>query len=376
MAWLILIALITVLLAATRLMGGRDLSRFDVDDPPSELKKGQEEVLEKVRGMNRAARGLRGRERVTVLRRYMDSLSDDLEPASEFQANTGTGPRGEWVMAPGTENTGRRLLYIHGGAWSAGSPKSHRAITDRLSREANAAVFALDYRLMPEHRYLDGLRDCQNAYQWLLKNGPKRPEAATFMAIAGDSAGGNHALVLSAWIRDQGLRAPDAVIALSPSTDLTLTARSLETHIRTDPLLGPAFGRLTRIPRPILWWLVFLAFRRPPCSPLVSPARGDLSGLPPTLIHVSDSEMLLDPARRYALRAQEAGSPVELAVWSGMIHVWHIFAPMLPEGEEAFAHIGAFLRRDDLGSKTARQSESSDEERNSAGRECGALGRI
>ncbi|HBF92849.1 MAG TPA: alpha/beta hydrolase, partial [Marinobacter adhaerens] len=63
---------------------------------------------------------------------------------------------GEWVLAPGCD-TRRRILYIHGGAWAAGSPRSHRAITDRLSQITRAAVFALDYRLMPENRFMDGV---------------------------------------------------------------------------------------------------------------------------------------------------------------------------------------------------------------------------
>ncbi|SET84268.1 alpha/beta hydrolase fold [Marinobacter segnicrescens] len=82
-----------------------------------------------------------------------------------------------------------------------------------------------------------------------------------------------------------------------------------------------------------------------PTSPVASPLRGNLENLPPTLIQASDSEMLLDDARRYAARAKVAGSPVTLHIWPGMVHVWQIFVPQLPEAEEAFDDIKAFLEQ-------------------------------
>ena len=169
------------------------------------------------------------------------------------------------------------------------------------------------------------------------------------MLIAGDSAGGSHTLGLIAWIRDNGLRQADAAIAFSPSTDLTLTAPSNRNNIGTDPLLGPVFGGLSKIPLPVIWWATLAAFRVSPTSPVASPLRGDLRDLPPTLIQASDTEMLLDNARRYAARAKAAGSPVALHTWPGMVHVWQIFVPLLPEAEEAFEDIRAFRAEVDSG---------------------------
>lgn len=345
MIWYLLLAAIILIVGITLLLRGSSLSHLDsepltpADHTPSPA---QREALRMIREMNRAGKGLRGRERLNAMRAFMDSMSDGLELRSEFRATQGPAPRGEWVIAPNADPS-RRILYIHGGAWMAGSPKSHRAITDRLSQLANACVFAVDYRLIPENRYREGLRDCQTAYQWLVDNGPDGPKAAAFLAVAGDSAGGNHTLSLIGWVKDQDLRQPDAAVALSPATDLTFTAPSLRNNVKTDPLLGPAFRPLTRLPLPLLWWGTFLLFRVSPSNALLSPLRADLSGLPPTLIHVSDSEMLVDDARRYANKARAAGSPVELKIWPGMFHVWHIFTPWLPEAEEALEDIGNFL---------------------------------
>lgn len=306
------------------------------------------QVLEKVQAMHDATEGLRGRARVKALRQHMDSMSDDLELSSQIRSPPSGAPRGEWVIAPGAQAS-RRILYIHGGSWTAGSPRSHRAITDRLSRLANACVFAVDYRLMPENRYLDGIADCQWAYRWMLDNGPDGKAPADFVVVAGDSAGGSHALVLIAWIRDQGLRKPNAAIALSPSTELMLTSLGSRANLKTDAMLGPTVRKLAKVPLPLLWWGTVLGMGILPTSPLASPLRGALHGLPPTLIHVSESELLLENARRYVAKARAAGSPVEIKTWLGMVHVWHLFTPLLPEAEEAFEHIGEFLARVEAG---------------------------
>lgn len=343
--WILLAVILLAITATLVLFRAEDLSRFDQGDypvRPSHPGEGHQQVLALLREVIGNAHRLRGKARLQALRQHMETLSEGIPLASSFRPCD--SPRGEWVLAPGADSR-RRVLYIHGGAWIAGSPRSHRAITDRFSQIANAAVFAVDYRLMPEHRFMDGVEDCRNAYTWLLENGPDGPEAADFVVVAGDSAGGSHTLALLAWARDNGIRQADAAVALSPSTDLTLTAPSNRQNIATDPLLGPIFGGLSKIPLPVLWWGTWAIFRVRPTHPVASPLRGDLSGLPPTLIHASSNEMLLDNARRYAARARAAGSVVELHIWSNMVHVWHIFANLLPEADQAFADIQDFLTR-------------------------------
>jgi len=299
-------------------------------------------VLARLGELAAAGQAQRGRGRLRAMRELMDSLSDGVEFACRFETVKEGQLRGEWVLAPGYDSR-RRLLYIHGGAWFAGSPRSHRAITDRLARLTGAAVFSLDYRLIPEHRRREGIEDCRNAWRWLLVNGPLGPEALDHGMIAGDSAGGSLTLGLIAWIRDEGLRAADAAVAFSPSTDVTMTGPSMRSNLATDHMLGPLFGRLARIPTILLLWLTWFNNRIPPAHPDVSPLRGDLAGLPPVLIQASEQEMLLDDARRYVAKAQEAGSPVELQTWPHMVHVWQLFTPELPEAEEAYANIAEFL---------------------------------
>ncbi len=190
-----------------------------------------------------------------------------------------------------------------------------------------------------------GVEDCRQAYRWLLENGPAGPGPAARVWVAGDSAGGNLTLSLIAWVRDAGLRLPDAAVALSPATDSTMGSPSLHSNIPSDPMLGPMFGPLAKTPRVLLLWMAWFQSRITPCAPEVSPVFGDLSRLPPVLVQVSDAEMLRDDSRRYVNRAVAAGSPVQLQTWDHMVHVWQIFHPDLAEGRDAIEEIRKFLER-------------------------------
>ena len=292
------------------------------------------------------------KDQLKQMRAYLDDMGKDVVFDGEIIPVNEGQVRGEWVVAAGADPA-RRMLYIHGGAWIMGSPLSHRAITTHYAKLLGGAVFSLDYRLMPENTRQAGIDDCRNAWEWLLENGPQGPLAADRLFVSGDSAGGNLTLSLLTWIRDQGLRAPDAAVALSPATDGTFTSPSLKDNVDSDHMLGPQFGKLNRIPNSILNWSAWATNRIPPSSPAVSPVFGDLSGLPPTLVHASAAEMLLDDAVRYANKAREAGSPVEIQTWQHMVHVWHIFVADLPEAQQAFAEIDRFLKRHGASSSAA-----------------------
>jgi acetyl esterase/lipase len=290
-----------------------------------------------------AAPGRSRRQKLDLLRERLDSMGETVDLAGvHIRPVAAEGLRGEWVLADGAE-ADRRLLYLHGGAFCAGSPRSHRAITTRLSKVARAAVLAVDYRLMPEHRRLDCLADCQAAYRWIIANGPQGSAPAETLFVAGDSAGGNLTLAILAWVRDHGLRAADAAVVLSPVTDATRSGASFARNVHSDPILGPVFGHIARMPRGLFLWLAWFTLKARPCDPRVSPIHGELQGLPPLLVHASEAEMLFDDARRYVNKAIASGSQARLETWPHTVHVWHIFVQDLPEAQEAFAGIGEFL---------------------------------
>ena len=176
-----------------------------------------------------------------------------------------------------------------------------------------------------------------------MQNGPDGPSAASKIYIAGDSAGGNLSLMMSAWTRDHGSRKADAVIALSPVTDMTLGSPSMKSNLETDAMLGPMFKGMAKIPRPLLLWVGLFQNKTSPANPVLSPVFRDLHTLPPTLVQASEAEMLFDDGRRYVNRAVSQGSPARLQTWQHMVHVWHMFYPQLPEASEAWDEIGKFL---------------------------------
>lgn len=341
MLWLLV--LIVALLAFTFVvLRGENLSYLDQPPLPVEPATPGPEmraVLDKLSDVAAMPMGW-GKQRVRVIRDLMDQWGEgDYE--STFTPVHAGQIRGEWVLAPG-HDSGLRLLYIHGGAFFTGSPRSHRPITDRLARLTGAAVFTLDYRLWPEHRRMDGIEDCRAGYRWILENGPDGPSEPHKVVVAGDSAGGNLTLALISWIRDEGLRQADAAVAFSPATDSALDAPSVRANISTDPMLGPAFGVMAKVPAAVLLWVTWFTSRMMPSDARISPLRGSLSDLPPVLIQASSTEMLFDDARRYVAKAQAAESPVVLQSWPNMVHVWQMFTEV-PEAEEAYQNVAEFL---------------------------------
>jgi acetyl esterase/lipase len=326
---------------------GNDLSAFDgpagqhhgVGSAPSAEHLA---VVASLRGIFDTLKRTPRSQQLALLRTTMDNAFPDFEASARITPVDVQGIPAEWVLAPNADPR-RRLLYLHGGAYIVGSAKSHRRLTSKFSEMAHAAVLAIDYRLMPEHPRLAGVEDCRTAYRWLLEHGPTGAGTADAVFVAGDSAGGNLTLSLVAWVRDQGLRAPNAAVVLSPATDASCSSPTLRTNLATDPMLGPLFHSLSKLPRPLLRWGAWFSSRVRPSDPRVSPVFGDLSNLPPMLVQASGAEMLLDDSRRYVNKAVAAGSPVRLQTWSHMVHVWQIFYPELPEGREALEEVRQFL---------------------------------
>ncbi|HLF30533.1 MAG TPA: alpha/beta hydrolase [Xanthomonadales bacterium] len=337
--------------AGTWLLRGADLSAFDRPGEPGAAvsfpghegpSEGHWEAVAAIEQFGLQAVGLSRRQRLEFMRSYMDGQGRARSYACSFSPVDAGGVAAEWVQVPGADSA-RRVLYIHGGAFIAGSPLSHRNITSQFAARTGACVLSIDYRLMPEHRRRDGIEDCRSAYRWILDNGPQGPQAVQHLVISGDSAGGNLSLSLAAWVRDQGLRRPDAVVALSPTVDGTFSSPSIVSNLGTDVMLGPLFKALLKIPAWLRRWVYVLENRFNPADPVVSPVFGDLSALPPTLIQVSEAEMLLDDARRYVNKARASGTRAVVQSWGHMMHVWHIFYPQVREAGEAWDEIVRFL---------------------------------
>jgi monoterpene epsilon-lactone hydrolase len=240
------------------------------------------------------------------------------------------GVPAEWIVAPGAM-ADRVIFYLHGGGYTIGSINTHREMISHISRAAGARALAIDYRLAPEHPFPAAVEDSTTAYRWLISTGVE----PTRLVIAGDSAGGGLTVATLVALRDAGDPLPAAAVCISPWVDMEGLGESMKTKADVDPMIPADDSH--RAAQAYLGGA-------DPRSPLAAPLYADLTGLPPLLIHVGTSEVLLDDSTRLAERARSAGVEVVLEVWEDMIHVWHYFASMLPEGQQAIDRIGEFIR--------------------------------
>lgn len=239
----------------------------------------------------------------------------------------------EWFVPDGTLLHDRKIiLYLHGGGYAIGSIKSYRSLIAKLARETRLKTLAINYRLAPEHPFPAALDDALHTYLWLLEYEGYQPED---IILAGDSAGGGLAAALLLALREMELPMPMAGILLSPWTDLAGTGRSIRTKADDDPILpacklkswGKQYAHITDVKHPF-----------------VSPLYGDLSGLPPMFVQVGTEEVVHDDSTRFAAKAKECGSPIEIEIWKDMPHVWHFCWHVLPEARRAFENIAGFVR--------------------------------
>lgn len=272
---------------------------------------------------------------VTARRRQLERITKlsrlPFPAGSKVEATKLGGVPGLWLRNTRVAQK-RTVLYLHGGAYAVGSTEVYREFNAHLARAWQAQVFAIDYRLAPEHPYPAAVDDAFAAYQALLGRGL----APSQLVIAGDSAGGNLTLALALRVRDAGLPLPAKLVLLSPWTDLTVSGRSATDQPRDDMLVAQSLREAARD---------YVAGTDAK-APLVSPLFADLRGLPPTLIQATDTEILLDDARCLAEALRKAQVPVELRVWPGLWHVWPLFAGKLPEADAAVAEAAAFLDRE------------------------------
>jgi monoterpene epsilon-lactone hydrolase len=242
-------------------------------------------------------------------------------PKGGFRAERVGGVNGEWTGA------GVPLLYLHGGAYFAGSPEFYRPIASALAAQG-FEVFTPAYRLAPRHPFPAALEDSLAVFEAMAVRGSK-------MALAGDSAGGGLALSLMLAQRDVGARLPFGAALFSPWTDLAVTGTSARENEGRDPLFT---RRMLRVAA-----RAYLAGAKAD-DPLASPLYANLRGLPSLQLHVGANELLHDDATRLALRAEAAGTPAEVVVWPEVPHCWQLAAELMPEARASLAQSAAFLR--------------------------------
>jgi len=296
-------------------------------------------------GLRAAVSGMKGKLEGTAARGPFNGIMERVPAPGgvTFGADTVGGVSGWWARPaqarPAQARKGAAILHLHGGWFNWGTAQVFRNLVGHIALSAGVDAFIPDYRLAPEHPFPAAVRDAEACYCGLVERGIKK------IALTGDSAGGNLALVLLSIANKQaasGGIAPVAATVLSPVTDLALTGKSFETRAEADPyfIQSQAAGLVRS----------YLS-KADPKNPLASPLYGNLTGLPAIRVHVGDDEVLLDDSRRYVERAVAAGVDATLDVWMGMAHGFVNGVGTLKAATEALSAIGQFVNEQLAGAR-------------------------
>jgi acetyl esterase len=229
------------------------------------------------------------------------------------------------------------LVYFHGGGFVLGSIESHDAVCRQIAVDAGCAVFSVEYRLAPEHKFPGAVDDAYAATCWVRESATSLGVDAARIAVGGDSAGGALATAVAILAKQNGGPSLVFQLLLYPVTDL----RTLDTPSHLENAKGYFLTRSA------MFWFRdhYLASIEDRENPLVSPlACTDLRGLPPALVITAEYDPLRDEAESYARALSEAGVPCKLTRYDGAVHAFVSMYIYLDLGRAALAESTAALR--------------------------------
>ena len=229
------------------------------------------------------------------------------------------------LYTPATGETGRMAVYMHGGGWVVGSIETHDGTCRAIASRSGCRVASVGYRLAPENRFPAAVADCWTVTRWA--SGQARS-----VAVAGDSAGGNLAAVMALRARDAGLPLACQVLVY-PVTDWQFDTTS---YVRNAEGYGLTLDAMR------WYWDHYLPPRdHPEASPLRA---ASLAGLAPALVVVCEYDPLRDEGVAYAERLRQAGVPVQLSEYQGMIHGFVRMAAIIDRTQDLLDEIAGYLR--------------------------------
>ncbi|HEY5022106.1 MAG TPA: alpha/beta hydrolase fold domain-containing protein, partial [Gemmatimonadaceae bacterium] len=175
---------------------------------------------------------LKGKLAGTAARAPFDDVMERVAAPTDvtFEADTVGGISGLWAK-PARAQKGAAIIHVHGGWFNFGTARAYRNLVGHIASVAGSDAFIPEYRLAPEHLFPAAVTDVEACYRGLVDRG------ITKIAVTGDSAGGNLALVLLSICAqaDSGDIAPVGAVAISPVTDLALSGESYQTRAEADP---------------------------------------------------------------------------------------------------------------------------------------------
>jgi acetyl esterase len=243
------------------------------------------------------------------------AFAGEPEPVAQVEDRAIPGPHGEIpirIYRPQGSAPFPGLVYFHGGGWVVGHLGTVDVSLRAVSNRAGCVIVSVDYRLAPEHKFPVPLDDCWAATRWVAATAAEIGVVPGHIAVGGDSAGGNLAAATALLASHEG--GPSLVLQLLiyPVTNFDFDTRSYWENAQGYALTTDAMR---------WYWNHYLPEGDDGSSPLVSPLRAaDLSGLPPAFVATCEFDPLRDEGEEYARRLRDAGVPVTIRRYDGMIH--------------------------------------------------------
>lgn len=240
------------------------------------------------------------------------------------------GMKAAWVRPEWGHDASQIVLYCHGGGYTSGNLGYSRPLASKLSHVSGWETLCFEYRLAPEHPYPAAVDDAVRVWDYLMYQG----YGARDVTVAGDSAGGNLALVLLHRLKAAGRQLPKRLVLMSPWTDMTAGGASYTQRAELDPTITMEYIQAVRRA---------YAGDADLSDPMLSPLFGDFQGFPPTLIQVGSNELLYSDSEQLRDRMRSAGVLCQMEEWKEM---WHVFQMMpIKRAGEAMDRVGRFLLR-------------------------------
>jgi acetyl esterase len=228
------------------------------------------------------------------------------------------------------------LVYFHGGGWVIGDLDSHDVLCRQLAGQSGVTVVSVDYRLAPEHRFPAAVDDAFAATRWIASEAARLGIDPDRIAVGGDSAGGNLAIVTSLMTRDAGAPRIAFQLLIYPATDFSMTQVSYAEHADQMPLTRPVYEWFRRH---YLGDMDGTADWR--ASPLSAP---NLEKLPPALMITAGHDVLVDEGFDFADRLKVSGVAIEHRHFPGQIHGFITMGRIIREANLAVTQAASALK--------------------------------
>jgi len=228
------------------------------------------------------------------------------------------------------------VVYFHGGGWVIGTFETHDGVCRHLAKQSQAVVVSVDYRLAPEHKFPAAAEDCYAATCWVADNAAALGADAKRLVVGGDSAGGNLAAVVSLLARDRG----------KPKIAFQMLIYPVTNHAYDTPSYRDnADGYLLTRDAMVWFWNHYLSGESDGANPYASPLRAaSLAGLPPAMVVTAELDPLRDEGEAYAEKLRQAGVPVKLKRYDGLIHGFFSMTGVFEQAKQAVADAAAEIR--------------------------------